>query len=42
VIGSMADLDTASLADFTAFYRTYYAPNNAVLAIAGDVDPAAA
>ncbi|HTL02690.1 MAG TPA: pitrilysin family protein [Vicinamibacterales bacterium] len=42
VIGSMSDLDTASLADFTAFYKTYYAPNNAVLAIAGDVDPSAA
>jgi zinc protease len=41
VIGSMADLDTASLEDFTAFYKTYYAPNNAVLAISGDVDPAA-
>ena len=39
VIGSMADLDTASLDDFTAFYKTYYAPNNAVLAISGDVDP---
>jgi zinc protease len=39
VIGSMADLDTASLDDFTAFYKMYYAPNNAVLAIAGDVDP---
>jgi zinc protease len=38
VIGSMADLDTASLEDFTAFYKTYYAPNNAVLAISGDVD----
>jgi zinc protease len=42
VIGSMADLDTASLDDFTAFYKTYYAPNNAVLAISGDLDPAAA
>jgi zinc protease len=41
VIGSMADLDTASLDDFTAFYKTYYAPNDAVLAISGDVDPAA-
>ena len=40
VIGSMADLDTASLEDFTAFYKTYYAPNNAVLAISGDVDQA--
>ena len=38
VIGSMADLDAASLEDFTAFFKTYYAPNNAVLAIAGDVD----
>jgi zinc protease len=40
VIGSMADLDTASLEDFTSFYKTYYAPNNAVLSISGDVDPA--
>lgn len=40
VIGSMADLDTAALEDFTRFYRTYYAPHNAVLAISGDVDPA--
>jgi zinc protease len=40
VIGSMADLDTASLEDFTAFYKTYYAPNNAVLSISGDIDPA--
>jgi predicted Zn-dependent peptidase len=38
IIGSMADLDAASLADFAAFFKTYYAPNNAVLAIAGDVD----
>jgi len=38
IIGSMADLDAASLADFTDFFKTYYAPNNAVLAIAGDVD----
>ena len=42
VIGSMADLDTASLEDFTAFYKTYYAPNNAVVSISGDVEPAAA
>ena len=39
VIGSMADLDAASLEDFANFFKTYYAPNNAVLAIAGDVDP---
>ena len=38
IIGSMADLDAASLEDFTAFFKTYYAPNNAVLAIAGDID----
>ena len=41
-IGSMEDLDAASLEDVAAFFRTYYAPNNAVLAIAGDVDPAQA
>jgi len=41
-IGSMEDLDAASLEDVSAFFRTYYAPNNAVLTIAGDVDPAAA
>jgi predicted Zn-dependent peptidase len=38
IIGSMADLDAASLADFAAFFKTYYSPGNAVLAIAGDVD----
>ena len=38
-IGSMEDLDAASLADVAAFFRTYYAPNNAVLAVVGDVDP---
>jgi predicted Zn-dependent peptidase len=36
----MADLDAASLEDVSAFFRTYYAPNNAVLAVVGDVDPA--
>ena len=41
-IGSMADLDAASLEDVASFFRTYYAPNNAVLAVAGDVDPAQA
>ena len=40
VIGSMADLSAASLADVQNFFRTYYAPNNATLAIAGDFDPA--
>ncbi|MEU8513008.1 pitrilysin family protein [Kitasatospora sp. NPDC048722] len=38
-IGSMADLDAATLEDARAFFRTYYAPNNAVLSIVGDIDP---
>ena len=38
-IGSMADLQAASLEDVNGFFRTYYAPNNASLAIAGDFDP---
>ncbi|GAA2399079.1 pitrilysin family protein [Streptomyces glaucosporus] len=38
-IGSMADLDAASLEDARDFFRTYYAPNNAVLAVVGDIDP---
>ncbi len=38
-IGSMADLDAASLADVGEFFASYYAPNNAVLTIAGDFDP---
>jgi len=41
-IGSMEDLDAASLEDVAAFFRTYYAPNNAVLSVVGDVDPAQA
>ncbi|MBI2777964.1 MAG: insulinase family protein [Chloroflexi bacterium] len=41
-IGSMADLDAASLADVSEFFASYYAPNNAVLTIAGDFDPPAA
>ena len=40
-IGSMEDLDAASVEDVSEFFRTYYAPNNAVLTIVGDVDPAA-
>ena len=39
VIGSMTDLSAASLTDVQNFFKTYYAPNNAVLAIAGDFDP---
>ena len=38
-IGSMADLDAATLADAQSFFTTYYAPNNAVLAVVGDIDP---
>ena len=40
VIGSMADLSAASVEDVQAFFRTYYAPNNAVIAIVGDVKTA--
>lgn len=42
VIGSMADLTAASEEDVKAFFRLYYAPNNATLAIVGDFDPAQA
>ncbi len=38
VIGSMDDLDAASVDDVKAFFQTYYAPNNAVVSIVGDVD----
>jgi zinc protease len=38
VIGSMEDLNAATVDDVAAFFRTYYAPNNAVVAIVGDVD----
>ncbi|HZG41653.1 MAG TPA: pitrilysin family protein [Longimicrobium sp.] len=36
-IGSMADLDAAQVEDVSDFFRTYYAPNNATIAIVGDV-----
>src|SRR5215217_6424031 len=42
VIGSMEDLNAASVDDVTSFFKTYYAPNNAVLVIAGDFDLAQA
>ena len=35
-IGSMADLNAASIDDVAQFFRTYYAPNNAVLTLVGD------
>jgi zinc protease len=39
-IGSMEDLSAASLDDVKNFFRRYYTPNNAVLTVAGDVNPA--
>lgn len=36
-IGSMDDLNAASLDDVKQWYRTYYGPNNAVIALAGDI-----
>ena len=39
LIGSMEDLDAASLDDIKHFFATYYTPDNAVLSIAGDFDP---
>jgi predicted Zn-dependent peptidase len=38
-IGSMEDLDAATVEDIQEFFRIYYAPNNAVLTIAGDFEP---
>src|SRR4051794_23495465 len=40
VIGSMEDLDAASVEDVKEFFKIYYAPNNAVLALVGDLDTA--
>jgi predicted Zn-dependent peptidase len=40
VIGSMADLNAASVEDVASFFKTYYAPNNAVIGISGDVNSA--
>ncbi len=39
VIGWKHEMENLTLDDALAFYRTYYAPNNAVLIVAGDVDP---
>ena len=41
VIGSHADIQAAKLDDVRNFFRQYYAPNNATIAIAGDIDKAA-
>jgi zinc protease len=40
VIGSMEDLNAASTQDVASFFQTYYAPNNAILAVTGDVTTA--
>jgi zinc protease len=39
VIGSMKDLDAASLSDVQEWFKTYYGPNNVTVVIAGDVTP---
>jgi zinc protease len=39
VIGSMTDLQAATIEDVRRFFQTYYTPNNATLAIAGDITP---
>ena len=38
-IGSHADLEAATLGDVVKFFRTWYVPDNAVLAVVGDVEP---
>jgi zinc protease len=38
-IGSMEDLNAASLEDVKEWYKTYYGPNNAVISLAGDITP---
>ncbi len=40
--GDLADLDAATLGDVRSFFRTYYAPNDAVIALVGDLDSAQA
>ena len=39
-IGYMEDLEAATLEDVVAYFQKYYGPNNAVLVVAGDIDPA--
>ena len=36
--GDMSDLDSANIADASSFFKTYYAPNNAVLVVTGDIE----
>jgi zinc protease len=40
VVGSIEDLNAATLDDVRSFHRTYYRPDNAVLIVVGDFDPA--
>ncbi|HET7436056.1 MAG TPA: pitrilysin family protein [Thermoanaerobaculia bacterium] len=40
--GDLTDLDAATLEDASSFFKTYYAPNNAAMAITGDFEPAQA
>ena len=42
VIGSLADLDAATLQDVKDFYRRWYVPNNVTVTITGDFEPAEA
>lgn len=42
VIGSMVDLNAASMQDVQDWFKTYYGPSNAVIAVAGDIDVATA
>jgi zinc protease len=42
VIGSMKDLDAASMTDVEDWFKTYYGPNNVTVVIAGDITPEAA
>ncbi|MES3004242.1 MAG: pitrilysin family protein [Pseudomonadota bacterium] len=42
VIGSMKDLDAASMEDVRTWFKTYYGPNNVTLVLAGDITPQAA
>ncbi|MDE8464621.1 M16 family metallopeptidase, partial [Klebsiella pneumoniae] len=41
-IGSMTDLDSASVEDVKSWFRSHYGPNNAVLVLSGDIDAAKA
>lgn len=42
IIGSFEDLNAATVDDVAKFFKTHYAPNNAVLTISGDIKPAEA